>query len=137
MYCKAVCYGGKGVTRHISLSEGSSWNGFSPPWDITWTLEPCTHAPYQSFTMISNNRFIFLAAFKEQASKMPLLFSRSAPIILSDGIAYNVSTERSDRDKAAPKPSSTPGQYGPVRPKSHNLSKARSLSSDFVDKAAY
>ena len=78
-----------------------------------------------------------MAAFKEQASKMPLLFSRSAPIILSDGIAYNVSTERSDRDKAAPKPSSTPGQYGPVRPKSHNLSKARSLSSDFVDKAAY
>ena len=87
--------------------------------------------------MISDNRFIFLAALKEQATNMPLLFSRSAPIILSDGIAYNVSTERSDRDKAAPKPSSTPGQYGPVRPKSHNLSKARSLSSDFVDKAAY
>ena len=85
--------------------------------------------------MISDNRFIFLAALKEQATKMPLLFSRSAPIILSDGIAYNVSTERSDRDKAAPKPSSTPGQYGPVRPKSHKLSKARSLSSDFVDKA--
>ena len=37
--CKALCYGGKGVTRHISLLQGSLWNGFYPPWDITWILQ--------------------------------------------------------------------------------------------------
>ena len=39
LYCEVVCYGGKGVTRHISLLPGSSWNGFHRrPWDITWSL---------------------------------------------------------------------------------------------------
>ena len=39
LYCEVVCYGGKGVTRHISLLPGSSWNGFHRrPWDITWIL---------------------------------------------------------------------------------------------------
>ena len=45
-YCEAVCYEGKGVTRHISLLQGSSWNGFYPPsWDITWILSTTTIAP--------------------------------------------------------------------------------------------
>ena len=39
LQCKALCYGGKGVTRHISLLQGSLWNGFYPPWDITWILQ--------------------------------------------------------------------------------------------------
>ena len=39
LQCKALCYGGKGVTRHISLLQGSPWNGFYPPWDITWILQ--------------------------------------------------------------------------------------------------
>ena len=39
LHCEVVCYGGKGVTRHISLHPGSSWNGFHRrPWDITWVL---------------------------------------------------------------------------------------------------